>query len=294
MPEENKGFLSVEEVAGNTGEIHSLKPNNNSTIQPIALLRLGVFVPTLKSTNVALRRGSSVTTNTTNATEELSSLKIVEQEGYEGIEIHGPRLDMDTDFKVWVGITSALFDYAPDDDGIITLPFSEFADRCGYPRKRLSKAFRKSIDDSLTRIQQTVVKFRFPAAKGHLNNINVNLLAYSSLNTELDVIEIQPQKQLSELYYVDYKRILKLKMLDKLGRKETAKVLYTFFEALPANPAPVSIERLRARLNLKSSVSVQNSVIRKAMKDLEVIEYLKFSEIKNGRKIGFQIHKRNP
>ena len=65
MPEENKGFLSVEEVAGNTGEIHSLKPNNNSTIQPIALLRLGVFVPTLKSTNVALRRGSSVTTNTT-------------------------------------------------------------------------------------------------------------------------------------------------------------------------------------------------------------------------------------
>ncbi|EJK6171531.1 TPA: RepB family plasmid replication initiator protein, partial [Escherichia coli] len=197
-------------------------------------------------------------------------------------------------FKVWVGITSALFDYAPDDDGIITLPFSEFADRCGYPRKRLSKAFRKSIDDSLTRIQQTVVKFRFPAAKGHLNNINVNLLAYSSLNTELDVIEIQPQKQLSELYYVDYKRILKLKMLDKLGRKETAKVLYTFFEALPANPAPVSIERLRARLNLKSSVSVQNSVIRKAMKDLEAIEYLKFSEIKNGRKIGFQIHKRNP
>ncbi|EEZ9267535.1 RepB family plasmid replication initiator protein, partial [Escherichia coli] len=84
MLEENKGFLSVEEVAGNTGEIHSLKPNNNSTIQPIALLRLGVFVPTLKSTNVALRRGSSVTTNTTNATEELSSLKIVEQEGYEG------------------------------------------------------------------------------------------------------------------------------------------------------------------------------------------------------------------
>lgn len=63
MPEESKGFLSVEEVAGNTGEIHSLKPNNNSTIQPIALLRLGVFVPTLKSTNVALRRGSSVTTN---------------------------------------------------------------------------------------------------------------------------------------------------------------------------------------------------------------------------------------
>ncbi|ENN2355332.1 RepB family plasmid replication initiator protein, partial [Escherichia coli] len=39
MLEENKGFLSVEEVAGNTGEIHSLKPNNNSTIQPIALLR---------------------------------------------------------------------------------------------------------------------------------------------------------------------------------------------------------------------------------------------------------------
>ena len=71
--------------------------------------------------------------------------------------------------------------------------------------------------------------------------------------------DVKQHKMVSELYYVDYKRILKLKMLDKLGRKETAKVLYTFFEALPANPAPVSIERLRARLNLKSSVSVQNT-----------------------------------
>ncbi|HAK1687439.1 TPA: RepB family plasmid replication initiator protein [Escherichia coli] len=294
MVDDKKGFLNVEEISGNTGEIHSLKPNNNSTIQPIALLRLGVFVPTLKSTSVALRRKNAGLTNSTDATEELSSLKIVEQEGYQGIEIHGPRLDMDTDFKVWIGITSALFDYKPDNDGVITLTFSEFVDRCGYPRKRLSKAFRKSIGDSLTRIQQTLLKFNLPTSKEHVRYIQMNLLAFSELDTENDIIRIQPQKQLSELYYVDYKRILKLKMLDKLGRKETAKVLYTFFEALPSNPAPVSIERLRARLNLKSSVSVQNSVIRKAMKDLESVEYLKFSEIKNGRKIGFQIHKRNP
>ncbi|MDY8856047.1 RepB family plasmid replication initiator protein, partial [Escherichia coli] len=78
MVDDKKGFLNVEEISGNTGEIHSLKPNNNSTIQPIALLRLGVFVPTLKSTSVALRRKNAGLTNSTDATEELSSLKIVE------------------------------------------------------------------------------------------------------------------------------------------------------------------------------------------------------------------------
>ncbi|TGH99018.1 RepB family plasmid replication initiator protein, partial [Escherichia coli] len=92
-------------------------------------------------------------------------------------------------------------------------------DRCGYPRKRLSKAFRKSIGDSLTRIQQTLLKFNLPTSKEHVRYIQMNLLAFSELDTENDIIRIQPQKQLSELYYVDYKRILKLKMLDKLGRK---------------------------------------------------------------------------
>ncbi|MBB0976704.1 RepB family plasmid replication initiator protein [Escherichia coli] len=32
-----------------SGELVTLTPNNNNTVQPVALMRLGVFVPTLKS-----------------------------------------------------------------------------------------------------------------------------------------------------------------------------------------------------------------------------------------------------
>ena len=82
-----------------------------------------------------------------------------EQEGYEGIEIHRPRLDMDTDFKVSGGITSALFDYAPDDDGIITCHSPSYR---GIDAAIHVSAFQrrsvKTTDDSLTRIQQTVAQ----------------------------------------------------------------------------------------------------------------------------------------
>lgn len=37
------------EVDKSSGELVTLTPNNNNTVQPVALMRLGVFVPTLKS-----------------------------------------------------------------------------------------------------------------------------------------------------------------------------------------------------------------------------------------------------
>ncbi|WP_235845281.1 40S ribosomal protein S19 [Morganella psychrotolerans] len=90
------------------------------------------------------------------------------------------------------------------------------------------------------------------------------------------------------------KKILKVRTLEKLGRKETAKALYLFLEALPENPYPISMQRLKDRLALKSASNVQNSVIRKAMKQLEEIGYLEYTEKKTGHKIEFKIHKRNP
>lgn len=66
-------------------------------------MRLGLFVPTLKSTSKG-RKGLMVTTN---ATEELKQLSLVTSEGFDNIQITGARLDMDNDFKTWVGIIHA-------------------------------------------------------------------------------------------------------------------------------------------------------------------------------------------
>ena len=86
------------EVKKETGELIPLVPNNNNTVQPVALMRLGLFVPTLKSTSKG-RKGLMVTTN---ATEELKQLSLVTSEGFDNIQITGARLDMDNDFKTWV------------------------------------------------------------------------------------------------------------------------------------------------------------------------------------------------
>ncbi|EGT5679797.1 replication protein RepA, partial [Cronobacter dublinensis subsp. dublinensis] len=78
------------------------------------------------------------------------------------------------------------------------------------------------------------------------------------------------------------------------SRKESAQALYTFIESLPPNPAPVSLARLRARLNLTSRTITQNSTVRKAMEQLKEIGYLDYTEIKRGRVVYFHIHYRRP
>ena len=83
-----------------SGELVTLTPNNNNTVQPVALMRLGVFVPTLKS----LKNSKKNTLSRTDATEELTRLSLARAEGFDKVEITGPRLDMDNDFKTWVGI----------------------------------------------------------------------------------------------------------------------------------------------------------------------------------------------
>ncbi|QED76437.1 RepB family plasmid replication initiator protein (plasmid) [Escherichia coli] len=58
------------EVDKSSGELVTLTPNNNNTVQPVALMRLGVFVPTLKS----LKNSKKNTLSRTDATEELTRL----------------------------------------------------------------------------------------------------------------------------------------------------------------------------------------------------------------------------
>ncbi|EOD2147290.1 replication protein RepA, partial [Salmonella enterica subsp. enterica serovar Typhimurium] len=48
----NKNIAIVEafsETDKKSGEVVTLVPNTNNTVQPVALMRLGLFVPTLKS-----------------------------------------------------------------------------------------------------------------------------------------------------------------------------------------------------------------------------------------------------
>ena len=92
----NKLSLVIEESQKDSGEVIQLFPTLRQTIQPKVLLRLGVFVPTLKSTDKGGRKNHRI-----DATEPLSRLSIVEGEGYSQIQIYGPRLDMDSDFKSW-------------------------------------------------------------------------------------------------------------------------------------------------------------------------------------------------
>lgn len=54
------------EVDKSSGELVTLTPNNNNTVQPVALMRLGVFVPTLKS----LKNSKKNTLSRTDATED--------------------------------------------------------------------------------------------------------------------------------------------------------------------------------------------------------------------------------
>lgn len=169
-----------------SGELVTLTPNNNNTVQPVALMRLGVFVPTLKS----LKNSKKNTLSRTDATEELTRLSLARAEGFDKVEITGPRL--------------------------------------------------------------------------------------------------------FELYQFDRKVLLQLKAINALKRRESAQALYTFIESLPRDPAPISLARLRARLNLKSPVFSQNQTVRRAMEQLREIGYLDYTEIQRGRTKFFCIHYRRP
>jgi len=123
----------------------------------------------------------------------------------------------------------------------------------------------------------------------------VHLINSVDYNESTDNITFYAEPKLKELYQFDHKVLLQLKVINKLPRKETAQALYTFIESLPARPAPISLARLRARLNLNSaSVSSQNQTIRNGLKSLKALGYLDYTEIKRGRSVYIQIHNRNP
>ncbi|EBB5249951.1 replication initiation protein [Salmonella enterica] len=282
--ENNKLPLNLQEVDKTTGEVVKLDVNSTSTVQPVALMRLGLFVPTLKSTG----KSKANRKNVTDATEELVQLSIAKSEGYTDVRITGSRLDMDTDFKVWLGIIRSMSEYGVKKD-TLELSFVEFVKMCGFDSRRSNKKMRDRISNSLFKLASVTLQFQ-SETKGWTTHLVQS--AFYDINE--DIVEIKAEPKLFELYHMDRRVLLRLKAIDALQRKESAQALYTYIESLPQNPAPISMKRMRDRLNLTSNVYTQNHTIRKAMEQLRDIGYLDYTEFKRGRATYFSVHYRNP
>ncbi|ECF1149653.1 RepB family plasmid replication initiator protein [Salmonella enterica subsp. enterica serovar Infantis] len=282
--ENNKLPLNLQEVDKTTGEVVKLDVNSTSTVQPVALMRLGLFVPTLKSTG----KSKANRKNVTDATEELVQLSIAKSEGYTDVRITGSRLDMDTDFKVWLGIIRSMSEYGVKKD-TLELSFVEFVKMCGFDSRRSNKKMRDRISNSLFKLASVTLQFQ-RETKGWTTHLVQS--AFYDINE--DIVEIKAEPKLFELYHMDRRVLLRLKAIDALQRKESAQALYTYIESLPQNPAPISMKRMRDRLNLTSNVYTQNHTVRKAMEQLRDIGYLDYTEFKRGRATYFSVHYRNP
>lgn len=282
--ENNKLPLNLQEVDKTTGEVVKLDVNSTSTVQPVALMRLGLFVPTLKSTG----KSKANRKNVTDATEELVQLSIAKSEGYTDVRITGSRLDMDTDFKVWLGIIRSMSGYGVKKD-TLELSFVEFVKMCGFDSRRSNKKMRDRISNSLFKLASVTLQFQ-SETKGWTTHLVQS--AFYDINE--DIVEIKAEPKLFELYHMDRRVLLRLKAIDALQRKESAQALYTYIESLPQNPAPISMKRMRDRLNLTSNVYTQNHTVRKAMEQLRDIGYLDYTEFKRGRATYFSVHYRNP
>lgn len=280
----NKLPLNLQETDKTTGELIKLDVNSASTVQPVALMRLGLFVPTLKSTS----RRKTNRQNVTDATEELVQLSVARSEGYNDVKITGSRLDMDTDFKVWLGIIRSMSEYGVKND-TLELSFVDFIKMCGFDSRRSNKKMRDRISNSLFKLASVTLKFQ-SETKGW----TTHLVQSAFYDVNEDVVEIKAEPKLFELYNMDRRVLLRLKAIDALQRKESAQALYTYIESLPLNPAPISMKRMRDRLNLTSSVYTQNHTVRKAMEQLRDIGYLDYTEFRRGRATYFSVHYRNP
>ncbi|EOC0012487.1 RepB family plasmid replication initiator protein [Cronobacter turicensis] len=261
-----------------------LTVTSHSSVQPAVLMKMGVFVPTKKKGTEA---------EPINASSALSKLEYAKKEGYTDVVITGPRLNLSTDFKVWMGI---IHSFSRSEDALkgntITLKFSDFARNCQYPNKRFDTRLRKEIRDSLARIRGKTITFsREGATKVHVTG----LLKAAQFDIESNTIVLEADENLWELYSDDNLTLLRKKPLYALPRKEAAQAIYTFIAALPAQPIPLSFKRLRERLLLPSSKGEQNRTIRNALEDLRKIGYLDYELDKNDDKeFVVKIKSRNP
>mgnify|MGYP004711776663 CR=1 FL=1 len=210
MKSEKKDLpLNLEEVDKSSGEVVNLDVNSTSTVQPVALMRLGLFVPTLKSTG----KSKANRKNVTDATDELIQLSVARSEGYTDVKITGSRLDMDTDFKVWLGIIRSMSEYGVKKD-TLELSFVEFVKMCGFDSRRSNKKMRDRISNSLFKLASVTLKFQ-SETKGWRRH----LAQWGGWSITAAVIDVKADPKLSE--------ISQLNTLDRLRRKAIHALLRT-------------------------------------------------------------------
>ncbi|MBS6035836.1 MAG: RepB family plasmid replication initiator protein [Pantoea sp.] len=282
MDSKNK-VLHLNDVLSVSTTGKKLTPTSNSTVQPVALMRLGLFVPTLK------RKGANVESVTIDASKELAELELAQAEGYSDIRISGPRLSMETDFKVWVAIIVSFSRYGEATNSI-ELPFTQFASFAGYPDKEKTTVLRTRISESLTRLRGTTISL---SSKNKSKHTVTGLLQRGQYDIEADTIKLQADESLWELYRIDNQVLLQMIVLRRLANKGSAQALYTFIESLPQKPLPLSFTRIKKRLLLTSADAQQNRTIKKAIEDLQLTGYLDGSVIKKGKEWYLNIHSRN-
>lgn len=258
-----------------------LTVTGSSSVQPVALMRLGIFVPANKS-------GGGI--DAIDASDILSSLELSKSEGYTKIIITGPRLNIATDLKVWMGIIHAFSRYGLTSN-TVCLSFHEFAVLCQIPSKRFDSRLRENIRDSLTRIRGKTITL---STIGSTGAYVTGLLKTGRFNAKEDTIELEADSKLWELYRADYLTLLRKKPLNALPRQEAAQALYTYLASLPERPADISFTRLRARLMLTNRISDQNKVIRAALEKLRGIGYLDYLLKKDGLETMVRILRRDP
>jgi hypothetical protein len=183
---------------------------------------------------------------------------LAKAEGFDKVEITGPRLDMDNDFRTGWGSYIPLPSTVIGDT--VELPFIEFAKLCVSPQPVLKETSR--ISPSSWRIAGTMISFSH--LRSTLKYIT-HLVQSAFYDTEADIVRLQADPRLFELYEFD-KGLLQLKAINALKRRESAQALYTFIESLPKDMAPISLKRLRDRLSFGHCM--QNQTVRRAMEQL--------------------------
>nr|ELR5223906.1 protein RepA [Providencia rettgeri] len=270
------------ELTGSIVDNNKLTMSTSSSIQPAILLRLGVFVPQNK-TKVSTKE------NVVDVSKAFSTLEFARNEGYDDISIQGLRMSVAVDFRVWMGVIHAFSKYGFKSNKI-TLPFIEFVKMCNYESRQINKLLRNRVFNSLNRIGTNTVSFK---QKNGEKMFFTHLLKTARFDPDQDVIELEADQKLWEIYQVDHNILVRKAAYFELVGKEVAQTLYIYLSSLPDNFAPISFTRLRNRLNLKSEVKEQNRLIKAALLKLKEINYIDYSIVKKGRENNLIVHTRN-
>lgn len=236
--------------------------NSSKTVQPNILLRTGVFTP--------IGRRTKANYVNMDLSDELRNLELCQQEGYDEVSIKGVKLNVETDFKIWCGIVLS-FSKLGGASNKITLKFSQFATYCGYPSKRFDRNLRRQIGESLGRIQSQSLSFQ---RKDTVKGVHTGLLSKAIFDEIEDIVILVADESLWDLYQLDYQVLVSIKILNQLPRAEVAQCLYLYFVSLPENPFPISFERLKTRLQLRTTNKEANRLIKKGIQKLENIGFV--------------------